>query len=353
MNDPRIEAEVSLADSYRAFTARRMAVLAFFVLATLTSFVWDVATGPALLPLSDVVSGIFDPESLTRAQSVIIWDVRLPYALMALLVGATLGLAGAEMQTSLNNPLASPYTLGVTAAATLGASLAIVFGIALPGIPQNVIVPVCAFATAMGATGLILVFSRSYGATVDTIVLFGIAVLFAMEALVSLVQFVADSDTLQQIVFWTMGSLGRADWDKISIVTLVFAVCAVFSFFDVWKMTALRAGEDQARALGIAVERLRILVLVRASLLCAIAVSFVGTVGFVGLVGPHISRLALGEDHRFFLPGAALAGALMLSLASLASKVIVPGLILPVGIVTALAGIPLFVTLIVLQRRFG
>jgi iron complex transport system permease protein len=118
-------------------------------------------------------------------------------------------------------------------------------------------------------------------------------------------------------------------------------------------MTSLRAGEEHARAQGIAVERLRIGVLIRVSLLSAVAVAFVGTIGFVGLVGPHISRLVLGEDHRFFLPGAALAGALMLSLASIASKAIVPGLILPIGIVTALAGIPIFVVLIALQRRRG
>jgi iron complex transport system permease protein len=174
-----------------------------------------------------------------------------------------------------------------------------------------------------------------------------------MEAVVSLIQFVTDSDTLQQSVFWTMGSLARATWHKIAVVTGVFVAAASLSASSVWQMTSLRAGEVHARAQGIAVQRLRIGVLVRVSLLSAVAVAFVGTIGFVGLVGPHISRLALGEDHRFFLPGAALAGALMLSLASIASKAIVPGLILPIGIVTALAGIPIFVVLIALQRRRG
>jgi iron complex transport system permease protein len=332
---------------------RRVTVLAVLLGATAVSFLWDTATGPAMLSLGDVIAGVFEPARLSRGAAVIIWDVRLPYAVMALLVGASLGLAGAEMQTVLNNPLASPYTLGITAAATLGASLAIALDLSLSGLALEIAIPVFAFVFAMGAMAMILFFSRFYGATVDTIVLFGIAMLFAMEAVVSLIQFVTDSDTLQQIVFWTMGSLARATWHKIAIVAAVFVAAASLSARSVWQMTSLRAGEDHARAQGIAVERLRIGVLIRVSLLSAVAVAFVGTIGFVGLVGPHISRLALGEDHRFFLPGAALAGALMLSLASIASKAIVPGLILPIGIVTALAGIPIFVVLIALQRRRG
>lgn len=350
---PGTEAVRSLAAAYRSVVLRRVAVLLGILAAVVASFLADAATGPAGLTLGDVIAGIVDPGRLTRAQAVIVWDVRLPYSVMALLVGAALGLAGAEMQTVLNNPLASPYTLGISAAAVLGASLAIAVGLPWPQALVDIAVPACAFVFAMGATMLILAFARSFGAGVDTIVLFGIAMLFAMDALVSLIQFIADADALQQIVFWTMGGLGRATWPKIAVVAAVFAACAALSVRSIWPLTALRAGEDQARALGIAVERLRLCVLVRASLLTAVAVAFVGTIGFVGLVGPHISRLVLGEDHRFQLPGAALAGALMLSLASIASKAIVPGLVLPVGIVTALAGIPLFVVLIALQRRMG
>lgn len=353
MGTARPDGAASLTAAYRRFILRRMLVLGGLSLAVVASFLVDAATGPSALTFGDIVAGIVEPGRLTRGEAVILWDVRLPYSVMALLVGAALGLAGAEMQTVLNNPLASPYTLGISAAAVLGASLAIAFAPPLPAPLPDIAIPASAFVFAMAATALVLFFSRSLGASVDTIVLFGIAMLFAMEALVALIQFVADSDTLQQIVFWTMGALGRATWPKIGIVAIVFAGCAALSAATVWRLTALRSGEEQARALGIAVERLRLGVLVRASLLTSVAVAFVGTIGFVGLVGPHVSRLLLGEDHRFYLPGAALAGALMLSLASIASKAIVPGLVLPVGIVTALAGIPIFVALIVLQRRLG
>ena len=340
-----------LADRYRRFVLRRVLWLAALTAALAVSFLSDVATGPAALPISTILTGLMDRDALGVAQSVILWDVRLPYAAMAIAVGAALGLAGAEVQTVLNNPLASPFTLGVLAAATLGAAVAIVFDLDLLGAGRNYTVSGAAFLFAVASILVVQALSKTYGAGADTVVLFGIAMVFALNAMVALIQFMADSDSLQQVVFWTMGSLSRATWDKIAIVAAVFLICLPFSMRQVWKMTALRGGEDQAKSFGIAVDRLRLVALLRVSLLAAAAVAFVGTIGFIGLVGPHIARLALGEDHRFFLPGSALAGALVLSLASIASKSIVPGLILPVGIVTALVGIPLFMALVLTQRR--
>jgi iron complex transport system permease protein len=342
-----------LAAAYRRLSFVRQALLTGMALLLLASLVVDIATGPSLFPLADIWRGLFDAESLSTAQAVILWDVRLPYAVMAVLVGAALGLAGAEMQTVLNNPLASPFTLGIAAAATFGASLAIVLDFDAFGLSQYVVIPLLAFLFAAAAAALILALARSYGATVDTVVLFGIALLFTFEALGWLLQFMADSDALQQIVFWTMGSLARATWPKIAVVAAVFAVCFALSLRQAWTLTALRGGEEQARSFGVRVERLRLVVLLRVSLLAAAALAFVGTIGFVGLVGPHIARLLLGEDHRFFLPGAALAGALMLSLASIASKSLVPGVVLPIGIVTAMVGVPLFMALILGRRRRG
>jgi iron complex transport system permease protein len=255
------------------------------------------------------------------------------------------------MQTALNNPLASPFTLGVSAAAAVGASAAVVSGFTLLAWGENLAVPLCAFVGAACATALIQLLAWRQGATVDTVVLFGIALLFSFEALLWLLQFIADSNALQQIVFWTMGSLGRATWTKIGIVGTVLSLCLLWSARQAWALTALRAGEDQARSFGIAVERLRLVTLLRVSLLAATALSFVGTIGFVGLVGPHIARMLLGEDHRYYLPGSALAGALMLSLASILSKALVPGVVLPIGIITALVGVPLFMTLVLRQRR--
>jgi iron complex transport system permease protein len=341
----------SLAADYRRHTRRRVGVLALFVLALAASLAWDITTGPSNFALGELWAGLLDPATLDPAQAVILWDVRLPYALMAVVVGASLGLAGAEMQTVLDNPLASPFTLGLAAAATFGAALAIVLGVHLPALGENLAVPLFAFLGAATATLLILSLTRIWGASTEHVVLFGIALLFTFEALVWLLQYVADADTLQQIVFWTMGSLGRANWNNLTLVAVVLGAGLVLSLRQAWTLTALRAGEGQARSLGIAVERLRLVVLMRVSLLAGCALAFVGTIGFVGLVGPHIARLALGEDHRYYLPGSALAGALMLSLASIASKSLVPGVVLPIGIVTALVGVPLFLALIVGRGR--
>lgn len=341
-----------LAAGYRRFVRRRMTWIVVLALAVCLSLLVNVMTGPAGLAVGHVLEGLLGLAALTGSEQIIVWQVRLPYAVLAVVVGACLGLAGAEMQTVLNNPLASPSTLGVMYAATLGASLAIVFDVSAPlHLPENYVVPVFAFFGAVTSILLIQALSRAYGATVDTVVLFGIAMVFALDALVSLVQFVADSDALQQIVFWTMGSLARATWDKIAIVATVLAICLPLSVRHVWKLTALRGGETYARSFGVDVDRLRMIVLLRVSVLTAVAVAFTGVIGFVGLVGPHVARLAFGEDHRFFLPGSALAGAFILSGASVASKSIVPGILIPDGIVTALIGIPLFLGLLLAQRR--
>jgi len=341
----------SLADDYRRFVWRRVLCLGGLTLAALTALLVDIASGPSMLGLLDVFRGLLNPEGIDAGTRVIIQDIRLPYALMAVVVGACLGLAGAEMQTVLNNPLASPFTLGVGAAATLGASLVIAFNISVLGLAAHVLLPLSAFVFAAAASLLILVLSRTLGASVHAVVLFGIALLFGINAVVGLIQFMADAESVQQIVFWTMGSLARASLDKVAIVALVLALCLPFSLRNAWAMTLLRSGEEQARSLGIRVERMRLVVLMRVSLLTAAAMCFVGEIGFIGLVAPHIARLMLGEDHRFLLPGSALAGAVLLSLSSIASKLLVPGVVLPVGIVTALVGIPLFITLIIGRSR--
>lgn len=344
-------AGASLAGQYRAILYRRFGFMALLAVATIATIVLNLTTGPAGLSVATVWHGIFDPSSLDRAQQVILWDVRLPFALMAVVVGACLGLAGAEMQTVLNNALASPSTLGVMHAATVGASLAIVFELGFLGLPENYLLPCAAFIGATISIFVIQGLSKTFGATVDTVILFGIATVFALEATISLIQFMSSTDSLQQIVFWTMGSVSRATWEKVGIVTAVLALCLPMSLAQVWQMTALRGGEEHARSFGVSVDRLRDFVLLRVSLLTAIAISFTGIISFVGLVAPHIARLAFGEDHRFYIPGSAIAGAFILSGASLIAKLIVPGVLIPDGIVTALIGIPLFLALIVSQRR--
>ncbi|MDO5652668.1 MAG: iron ABC transporter permease [Brachymonas sp.] len=343
--------KATIQTKYRQFALRRLVMLGVLALLSLVMVVLDIATGPSALAVAEIVRGIIEPAGIAPEQHVILWSIRLPFALMAVFVGSALGLAGAEMQTILNNPLASPFTLGISAAASVGAALVVLSGWSLVLWNENLALTLGAFAMAMLATMLILWLSWWLGASTETLVLFGIGLMFSFEALLWLLQYLADSSALEQIVFWSMGSLARATWNKIAILAILLVACSLWSSTQVWKLTILRAGDEQARSMGVAVERLRLLTLMRISLLSATALSFAGTIGFVGLVGPHVARLLLGEDHRHYLPGSMLAGAIMLSAASALSKSLASGVILPIGIITALVGVPVFVVLAGISRK--
>ncbi|WP_395670952.1 FecCD family ABC transporter permease [Phenylobacterium sp.] len=348
--DSALAASPVLRD-HRAAKARRRLVVIGLALACVVAFALDLATGPSSLPMDRVLRGLFEPSVLSPAESAIVWQIRLPYALMAALVGVALALSGAEMQTVLNNPLASPFTLGVSSAASFGASLAIVFGVGLAAAPQGLLTTLNAFVFALGSVLLLQVLARAQRGGVQSIVLFGIALVFAFNAATALVQFVSSPEALQQLVFWTMGSLSRATWNAVAIMGAVVLLVTPFSLLAARSLTALRLGEDRAMSFGVDAGRLRFMSLLRASLLSAAAVAFVGVVGFIGLVAPHIARLLVGEDHRIFLPASLLSGALLMSLASTASKTLVPGALLPVGIVTAVIGVPVFLVLILRNAR--
>lgn len=335
---------------YQRVLRRRLLWIGVLLLAILASLLLDFTLGPAGLSLETLWHALREPASVDAGTRIIVWDIRLPYALMAMVVGAALGLAGAEMQTILNNPLASPFTLGVSSAAAFGAALAIVLGIGIPGIADQWFISANAFVFALFAALMLDGISRWTQVSSSGVVLFGIALVFTFNALVSMMQFIATEDTLQGLVFWTMGSLARASWGKLGVLSAALLVLLPFSLRSSWKLTALRLGEDRAVSFGIDVRRLRLTTLLRISILSALAVAFVGPIGFIGLVAPHIARLMFGEDHRFYLPASALIGALVLSIASVVSKNIVPGVIVPVGIVTSLVGVPFFLSIILRHR---
>lgn len=342
--------ESAVSSHYRKIVLRRFALSGVILTFILLSLVLDFTIGPSGLSLSALWHALVDAGSADAGTRVIVWELRLPIALMAIVVGMALGLAGAEMQTILNNPLASPFTLGVSSAASFGAALAIILGLGIPGIPDQWVISVNAFVFALLACFILDGISRWTRVATSGVVLFGIALVFTFNALISILQFVASEDTLQGLVFWTMGSLARASWDKLAILSIALLLIVPLSMKNAWKLTALRLGEDRAVSFGINVRKLRMATLLRISIISALTVAFVGPVGFIGLVAPHISRMLFGEDHRFYLPGSMLTGALVLSLASVLSKNIVSGVIIPVGIVTSLVGVPFFLSIIIRHR---
>ncbi|GAB47072.1 FecCD family ABC transporter permease [Mobilicoccus pelagius] len=351
-----VEAERATQAAGERFTAlrrrglRRAGILLVLGALVVVAFLAGLATGPLGYGLGDVARAVLSPESVDAQMRSVVWGLRLPPALLAVLVGAALALGGLEMQTILDNPLAEPFTLGVSAAAAFGAALAIVLGISLPIGPQHTLT-VFAGGMALLTAVVISAVSMWRGASTETVVLFGIAMVFGFQALLTLMQYRASTESLQQIVFWSMGSMQRATWTAVAVVAISLAVAVPWFALNGWKLTAMRFGDARARALGVDVTRMRVVSLVVVSLLAAVAVSFVGIIGFVGLVAPHVARVLVGEDQRFLLPASILSGAALLAGAHALSLVVVPGVAVPVGILTATVGVPVFVAIILLRRR--
>lgn len=340
-----------IEEVYAALAARRLTWLALSAMALAGSFLLDILTGPSLLAAADVLRALTRPaaevDPMTR---VIVLDIRLPMSLMAIIVGASLGVAGTLMQTILGNPLASPYTLGFSAAAGFGAAAAILFGLELPLIPF-LTVPVAAFISAGTACALVYGLARLRGITAEIMVLSGIATLFLFQSLQSLLQYLAAPEVLQEIVFWLFGSMLKATWLSVSVSGVVLLAVLVLQAPDAWKLTAMRLGDARAQSLGVDVKRLRLKVFLLVSLLTAGAVAFVGTIGFVGLVAPHIARMLVGEDQRILLPLSGIIGAIVMTGASIVSKLLSQGAMIPIGIVTAVIGVPFLFALILRGKR--
>ncbi len=339
-------------DAYDRITRRKIVYLIVVIGAMILTFFIDIMTGPAWLSMKEVIQAIFWPGQSDPMVEGIVWIIRLPVAFMAISVGAALGVAGAEMQTILGNPLASPYTLGISGAAGFGAALAMVLGVGAVPYAQEFLVPLNAFIFSLITCMTIYMLARGRKKNqTETIILVGIALLFLFNAFLALLQYMASENELQAVVFWLFGSLMKATWPKLAIVTVVLILLIPLFARDAWKLTALRLGDSKAQSLGIDVRKLRLRVFVGISLITATAVCFVGTIGFVGLVAPHISRMLVGEDQRFFLPLSALSGALLLSAASVGSKMIIPGSIFPIGIITSFIGVPFFLALILTRKE--
>ncbi len=311
-------------------------------------------TGAYPVPVGDVVASVqhrlgLGGTELDRVAESVLWNVRFPRIVLALLVGASLGCAGALMQGVFGNPLAEPGVIGVSSGAAVGAVAAIALGLNFAG---NWTVSILAFVAGLVTVLLVYAMSRSGGRTeVVTLILTGIAVNAFAGALIGLFLFFADAAAVNQITFWQLGSLSQATWPKV----LAVLPCAVLGLgvapMYARRLDLLALGERPARHLGVDVERLRIVLVLVIALLTAAAVSVSGIIGFVGLVVPHLLRMAAGPGHRFLLPGSALLGALVLLAADLTARTVASPAELPLGVLTALLGSPFFFWLLRRTRR--
>ena len=293
----------------------------------------------------------------TNTQSRIIWRIRMPRVLAAIIAGAGLSVAGLVMQTTLNNAMASPSTLGVSNAAVFGANLSIIaFAGGFLSTGNNIqsfdvganpyATSVLAFVFSALSVLLILGLCSARAFSPNVVVLAGIALGSVWTAVTTILQFYSTDVGLSAAVVWSFGDLGRATYRTDAIMAVVVLAGFVFFMLMSWKYNALLSGEATAKTMGVNVEGLRFLSLLLASLITAACVSFLGVIGFVGVICPHITKKLLGQDHRVTLPVSCLMGSLLLLLADTLSRSLGGGSALPVGAITSLLGAPFFIAII-------
>lgn len=278
----------------------------------------------------------------------IVWDRRLPMAVMAVVVGVGLAVSGATMQSVLKNPLADSYTTGISSGASFGATLAIVSGISVVTGPWGLVAN--AFVFSLLPMAIILLISSIRNTSPTTMILAGIAVMYALDAFTTVIRLHADPDALKEVYNWGVGSLGYASWENLPIVITVLIIGCVIMQLISRTLNILAMGDESAKSLGIDANRMRMFSLLVVSLTTAAIVSFTGTIGFVGLVCPHIARIFIGSDNRFLLPGSAAVGALLVIFADIVARLIAPSS-LQVGVVLSFIGGPMFLYILIRQRR--
>ncbi|EFQ22554.1 transport system permease protein [Aminomonas paucivorans DSM 12260] len=317
-------------------------------------FLLSLRIGAIPLSWTEVLRALLE-EDAPRQMKLVVWNIRLPQALCALAVGSGLAMAGACLQTLLQNPLASPFTLGISHAAAFGAALSVMFlggggmgstladAVAVTHLSLTV---TCAFLGSLFCTGILLLLSGRRGSTSESIILSGVALGTLFTAGTLVLQFFADDSQLAAMVFWTFGDLSRVRWPSLVLMGLVVSATGGFFLLHRWHYNALAAGEETAASLGVPVRRVRLGGMLASALVTSAVVAFVGVIGFVGLLGPHLLRGLLGDDHRYLLPGSALLGSLILLLADLGARTFLAPRILPVSVVTSFLGVPLFLFLV-------
>jgi iron complex transport system permease protein len=348
-----------IPEAYLRYIGRKTAFIGVTCFLLATMIMISISVGAAALPLLDVARTLLGA-SVSPQVDAIVWHIRLPQALAATIGGAALAVSGAVMQSVLRNPLGSPFTLGISHAAAFGAALSVMLlgtgqmSSAIVGAVtiSNPYLTTAAAFVCCGLTALIIVgISHFRGATPEVMVLTGVALSALFSAGIMFLQFFADDVQLAAIVFWTFGDAARASWTEIAILALVTIAASVFFFAKRWDLNAVDGGDETARGLGVRVGRLRVQAMLVSSLVTAVAVAFLGVIGFVGLVCPHIVRRAIGADHRFLLPATLATGAFLLLASDTAARLLLAPKVLPVSVLTAFTGAPVFVYLILRGYR--
>ena len=336
---------------YRAGIRKQAVALGLCPGLLLLLFLASLSVGSARVSVMSLLDG-------GGISEVIVLRIRLPRALTAVVAGAALAVSGSAMQILLRNPLGSPFTLGISHAAAFGAAFAIVvLGVGsasagYAGAAAYYMMTLSAFAFSLVSTAVVVGISKKRGATPETMILTGVALGSLFTAGVAAVEYFADDVELSSIIFWTFGDVGRTSFSDLAVMTAAAVFSVLYFLFNRWRMSALECGEDSARSLGVNVERVRLRGMFVASLATATVVSFIGIIGFIGLIVPHMVRKIMGPDPRWQAPASAVLGAVILLASDTLARTVISPLVLPVGIVTSFMGAPLFIYLILRGREY-
>ena len=338
--------------SYRAYIRFKLIVIFLLGLITIAAILLAIVSGAAGLSVKEVVLTLIGKG--TEQNHTVIFGIRLPRVVTAIVAGIGLAATGCAMQSLMRNPLASDSTLGVSQGAAFGAAFAIiVLGAGIQyqttdgvTIMNPYLVTICAFVCSMLSTMVVLWLSRFKRITPEAMVLTGVALSALFSGGTTIMQYFADDVSLAAVIFWTFGDLGRGSWVQVGIMAIVVLMSSVYFIFNRWNFNALQSGENTAKGLGVNVDVMRIVGMVICSLTASVIVSFVGIINFVGLIAPHVVRRVIGGDYRFLLPASAITGALMLLLSDTLARMVVSPVILPIGAITSFLGAPIFLYLL-------
>lgn len=344
----------SVHQMYRSMISRKILFFVLCVAIIFTMVVLSVTIGEYNIGFVEAYRVIIDViigRPVDFNDYHVIWEIRMPRALLAVLVGVGLAAAGAVMQTMMRNPLADPYTTGISAGASLGATVAIVYGFCIiPGLNGGLATIVDAFVFSLAPVGMIILLSKYRTMTPTTMILSGMAVMFIFSAATSMIRLMSSPNALAQTYRWSVGTLGTASWSVLPPVLLAVVFGCVSLMLYAGRLNILSVGDRGAGSLGVNPVRTRIVCLLIVSLMTAVIVSYTGPIGFVGLVSPHVVRMFINSDNRYLIPCSAAFGAVMVLLADSVSKMI-SSVNLPVGVVTALIGGPIFVYLLIRMNK--
>lgn len=293
-----------------------------------------------------IVPGIF---SIEQEMGHVIWQIRMPLIMGAIIAGFGLGVCGCVMQAVLKNPLASPFTLGISAGAQLGISIAAVFGITILDGPYFLVGN--AFLCALLCSGIIIALSALKGASSETLILAGVAMMYLFQAANQLLSYIATDEQRTLMTTWGMGSLADLNWLSITFLVAVSALCIPLLYSKAWDLNLMTVGDESAKSMGVDANFIRIFVMVVSSLLVASIVAFIGVIGFIGLVAPHIGRMILGSDHRYLIPAAGGLGAALLLIANAIAMNMFGSVVIPTGIIMSIIGVPFFLYLILRGKQ--